>query len=189
MSPASAHSRSGRPRDRFPTFEQTYRREWPAIVAAAAQIVGDASIAEQVAQDAFIVAFRRWGEIRQLDRPGAWIRQVARKTASRQLHRIQREPGLVDEPPPTEPSTGVVDDRLLLKQAIASLPARQRQAVVLYYLTDLPVRVVAQQLRCSQPTVRVHLHRARRALAGALAAATAVTVTGSGTVPDRRSGP
>jgi RNA polymerase sigma-70 factor, ECF subfamily len=41
----------------------------------------------------------------------------------------------------------------------------QRAAVVLFYFEDLPLSEIASILRCSEATVRVHLHRARKRLA------------------------
>jgi len=55
-----------------------------------------------------------------------------------------------------------------VRAAVLQLPARQRAVVVLHYLDDLPVSEVAAVLGCSEGTVKTHLHRARRALAGTL---------------------
>jgi RNA polymerase sigma factor (sigma-70 family) len=50
-------------------------------------------------------------------------------------------------------------------RAVRQLPGMQRAAVVLCYFEDLPLSEIADILRCSDATVRVHLHRARKRLA------------------------
>jgi RNA polymerase sigma-70 factor (ECF subfamily) len=55
-----------------------------------------------------------------------------------------------------------------LHRALQLLPARQLEAVVLYYGLDLPVEDVASAMGCRAGTVKAHLSRARAALAGKL---------------------
>jgi DNA-directed RNA polymerase specialized sigma24 family protein len=55
-----------------------------------------------------------------------------------------------------------------LVQALGSLPVRQRQAIVLHYLADLPVAEIAQALAVPSGTVKSLLARGRRALAAKL---------------------
>jgi RNA polymerase sigma-70 factor (ECF subfamily) len=57
-------------------------------------------------------------------------------------------------------------------RAVRRLPRRQAQAVALHYLDDLSVADVAGILEISPDTVKVHLHRGRRALADALSLTT-----------------
>jgi RNA polymerase sigma-70 factor, ECF subfamily len=64
------------------------------------------------------------------------------------------------EPPPIR---GPVDVDVM--RAVRQLPGMQRAAVVLCYFEDLPLSEIANILRCSDATVRVHLHRARKRLA------------------------
>jgi RNA polymerase sigma factor (sigma-70 family) len=61
-----------------------------------------------------------------------------------------------------------VDLRLVLASALRSLPKRQRQAIVLRYLADLPADEVARVLQISDGSVKVHVHRGLRALRSAL---------------------
>jgi RNA polymerase sigma-70 factor (ECF subfamily) len=87
---------------------------------------------------------------------------VAIRDAVRFANRRQR----VDAPSrqhddATEPTAANLD----LDAALAELPAKQRAAVVLHYLADWATTDVADALGCSESTVRVHLHRARRTLA------------------------
>lgn len=66
----------------------------------------------------------------------------------------------------SEASARTIDSDLKLDVASAldSLPLRQRQAVLLYYLADLPVAAVADLMQTSEGTVKTHLSRGRTAL-------------------------
>ena len=58
-----------------------------------------------------------------------------------------------------------VDASIDLRRAIAALPRRQQEAVVLHYLADLPVDQVATVMRCENGTVKAHLWKARQLMA------------------------
>lgn len=58
-------------------FAQLVEKESRGLVAAVTVIVGDHHRAEEIVQDAFERAFRRWHRVSRLDRPGAWARRVA----------------------------------------------------------------------------------------------------------------
>lgn len=151
------------------------------MVAAARAVVGDPGRAHELAHDAFAVAYADWGRVRQLDRPGAWVRRVAIHLALKERRRLRTTVlGRPDEAPdgPTadrerpRPAMDVlVPQRVDLARALAELPQRQRAAVVLHHVHDLPVVDVAERLGCAPATVKVHLHRARRALRSRLEAA------------------
>jgi RNA polymerase sigma-70 factor (ECF subfamily) len=66
------------------------------------------------------------------------------------------------------PEVDRADDAIVLQSAVAKLPDRQRQAVVLYYLVDLSVEDTAAAMRASVGMVKNALFRARRNLAAAL---------------------
>jgi RNA polymerase sigma-70 factor (ECF subfamily) len=141
-------------------FGWLFRDEYPAIVRTAYLMLGDRSAAEDVAQEAFIRLYARWRRISRYERPGAWVRRVAIRLASRARRRIPPAQPSADHPAPTAAPAD-----LDLQRAILALPANQRAAVVLHYLEDLPVEEVAELMGVAPATARVHLHRARRRLA------------------------
>jgi RNA polymerase sigma-70 factor (ECF subfamily) len=51
-------------------------------------------------------------------------------------------------------------DALAVRAAVASLPVVQRQAVILRYFADLPIREVAAVMECPENTVKTHVRRA-----------------------------
>ena len=67
-----------------------FRTEWPRLVATLVRDVGDLSIAEDAAQDAFIEASTRWPIDGVPDRPGAWLVTTGRRKAIDQIRRMRR---------------------------------------------------------------------------------------------------
>lgn len=152
------------------TFEAFYRREYRAIVSMAYALSGNVSVAEDIAQEAFIVAHRRWEEIREMELPGAWVRRVAANKAVSFGRRRQAEArALAKLGNRRQPVVELdVPDREFWME-VRRLPDRQAQAIVLHYLEDRPVDEIAEILDCAPSTARVHLHRGRRTLADRLA--------------------
>lgn len=147
-------------------FSRFFDAEFPHIVRSITPIASHA--AEDVAQEAFVVALLQWERVRMLEAPHAWVRLVAKRlalrTRGRDLERSRRE-GLVDADAGIETA---ISDRMDVTRALADLPERQRVAVRLHYEADLPVAAVASMLGSTEVATRVTLHRARAGLAGTL---------------------
>ncbi|HSJ26623.1 MAG TPA: sigma-70 family RNA polymerase sigma factor [Acidimicrobiia bacterium] len=149
------------------TFESFYRREFRRLVAFVLALSGSRSGAEDLAQEALMVAHAQWERVSVMDRPDAWVRRVASNMAVSQYRKRiaelkavtrlagQRQ-GVIE---PLEPR----DDEFW--RAVRSLPRNQATAVALHYLEDRPVSDIAEVLDCSPSTAKVHLHRGRKALA------------------------
>lgn len=144
-------------------FAWLFREEYPAIVRTAYLMLGDRGAAEDVAQEAFVRLYARWRKVSTYDRPGAWVRRVAIRVASRTLRRGATVE-LSEADGAHEPRVADLD----LRRALLRLPATQRAAVVLHYYEDRPVSEVAALLGCAPSTAKVHLHRARKRLAAML---------------------
>jgi RNA polymerase sigma-70 factor (sigma-E family) len=141
-------------------FAWLFRDEYPAIVRTAYLMLGDREAAEDVAQEAFVRLYARWRRISRYDKPGAWVRRVAIRLASRARRRPRALSLVRDHRAPAETSPDPD-----LHEALMRLPANQRAAVVLHYLEDLPVSEVAALMGCAPSTAKVHLHRGRKRLA------------------------
>jgi DNA-directed RNA polymerase specialized sigma24 family protein len=76
--------RSARPASRVGGVEAFYLREYHAVVQLAYALSGSRLVAEDIAQEAFLRAFRDWDHIRH---PAAWVRKVALRRAGRTAHR------------------------------------------------------------------------------------------------------
>jgi RNA polymerase sigma factor (sigma-70 family) len=145
--------------DEYASF---YRAEYPHVVLTSYLIVHDRQRAEDVAQEAFIQLFTHWNKVSRYQQPGAWVRRVAIRVASRAVRREQRRPSLEIQTdlPPTLASQDVD-----LLNAIRQLTPQQRAAVALFYFEDRPLPEVAHILGCSHAAAKVHVFNARQRLA------------------------
>ena len=112
-------------------FEEFYTATVGRLLGQLFPVTGDLHEAEEVVQEAFARASTRWARLRDYDVPEAWVRRVAMNLAAdrhrrrhRQLAALQR-----DRPPASVPPVSV--EALALAHALATLPIRQRQAIVL----------------------------------------------------------
>ncbi|MFC9067720.1 RNA polymerase sigma factor [Streptomyces harbinensis] len=159
------------------TIEAAYRIEAPRVIAAAARIVRDVGIAEELAQDALVAALEQWPESGVPDRPGAWLTATARhravdlvrrkETYARKLAEVGR--ALTDVPAPPEPSgpEDIDDDllRLIFTACHPVLPVEGRVALTLRLLGGLTTAEIARAFLAAEPTVAQRIVRAKRTLA------------------------
>lgn len=121
--------------------------------------------AEEAAQEALIVLYRKIGTLRVAAALASWMFQIVRHECIRRM-RIAL-PALMPSPP-SEPSA---EDAALARleverivQAIAELPDEQRSVLVLRDVQGLSGRAAAQELGLSRAAMKSRLHRAREAL-------------------------
>ena len=138
------------------------RREWPRLVGALSLYTGDASLAEDLAQETIARVCQHWRRVQGLDAPGAWAHRVAVNLAHSHFRRRRVADRYDARHRASQPmdSLGEVATALALRVAIARLPHRQQVALVARYYLDLPVRSVAQMLRCPEGTVKTLTSRA-----------------------------
>ena len=152
-----------------PSFDDFFRSEYTRVVGLAAVLCGRRAIAEELAQDAFIAAYRRWDRIAGYDDPAAWVRRVVVNLATSALRRRAREARALAQlalrRPPEAPPPAIEDE---FWRAVRGLPRRQGQCVALHYLEDRSAAEIAAILQIAVPTVRVHLHAGRSTLAAQL---------------------
>jgi RNA polymerase sigma-70 factor (ECF subfamily) len=150
-------------------FDDLYKREYRPLVALAYGLSGSRGAAEEIVQDTFLAAHRRWPHIRQYDRPGLWLRRVVmNRSVSTVRRRLAEARALTRVGTWAHRPDALPEQHDELWRAIRRLPAQQAKALLLRYVDDRTVAETAVILGCSEGTVRTHLHRARRALAGEL---------------------
>lgn len=150
------------------SFDEFFRAEQPKMVALAYVLTGDREVARDVAQDAMLQAYQRWSSVKELDRPGAWVRRVTINSAT-SWHRRARRARVVRSrlvgnhaEPPLE-----LDE--VFWAHVRRLPASQRTAVALYYVEDLSIADVAEAMGTARGTVKATLSKARANLSARLA--------------------
>ena len=130
--------------------------------------------AEDLVQETCLQAYRRFAQLKDVDRCRQWLFRILRNTFINRWHKRKREPesiayeqemvGLVGPETPEEVVFGrLLDDEL--KAALERLPEEYRIAVFLSDLEGLAYGEIAEVLRCPIGTVRSRLSRGRRLLA------------------------
>jgi RNA polymerase sigma-70 factor (ECF subfamily) len=124
----------------------------------------DYSLAEDITQEAFYRALRRWPKVSKLDHPEAWTMVVAlncgRDAARRRRQKDQVQ--VVGGPGVDSSGEAGIDDRLAVVELLASVTDRQREVIVLRYICQLSVPEIAGVLKCAEGTVKATLHVALR---------------------------
>lgn len=146
-------------------FESFYRREYAGVATVAMVLSRNPAVAEDLAQEAFLRADRRWDEVGLYDRPEAWVRRVVINLAVSRFRRLRAEAKAFSRLglPRSEVLDLTPEDQHFWA-AVRRLPTRQAQVVALHYLEDRSVTDIASLLGVSEGSVKTHLHRARRTL-------------------------
>jgi RNA polymerase sigma-70 factor (ECF subfamily) len=149
-------------------FDEFYRANYEHICRAMTLSFRDPTIGEEITQEAFYRALRRWPKVSKLDHPGAWTIVVA-LNCGRDLSRRRRiqedKARLVARTESESGGEAGVDDRLAIVGLLGSVTDRQREILVLRYISQLSVPEIAQLLKLAEGTVKATLHVALRGAA------------------------
>ena len=124
-------------------------------------VSGDVWLGEELAQETLVRAYDKWDTLAAHAAVEAWIYQIAMNLWRSRLRRMAVErraaarltaASVVHVPDPAE--------LLAVRDAISSLPPKQRAAVVLRYYSDLSVEDTARVLQCAAGTVKALTHQA-----------------------------
>jgi RNA polymerase sigma-70 factor (ECF subfamily) len=160
------------------SFRRIVEREGPSVVSACARILGDRSEAEDVAQEAFVIAYRSLGAWRGEGPLGAWLARIAVRLAVRRASQRKQvvwlDPLAADADLPgqdryrsagrgdaVDPAHTVLraerDSRL--RAAVASLDEPYREVVALRFFAERSLAEIAESTDRPLGTVKTHLHR------------------------------
>ena len=152
------------------SFDEVYVREYPRLVKVAHALTGRRSVAEEVAQECLLAAWRRWEKLVAADRVDLWLRRAAVNRCI-SLHRRAVAEAAALARVHAVPGGGGPDDKLpdpALWAAVRSLSGRQRTALVLAALEGRTAAEIGDVLGCSAETAQTHLRRGRARLAQVL---------------------
>jgi RNA polymerase sigma-70 factor (sigma-E family) len=138
-------------------FTAAYAELRGSAYRAAYRLLGDRAAAEDIAAEALTRAYARWPSVADHARP--WVIKVAGNLALDLGRRRSRDTGrkvLIDRAVPD----AKLEERLDLQRALASLPKRQREVVVLRFLGDFSEQATADALGIDTGTVKSHCSRA-----------------------------
>ena len=146
-------------------FETWYQREYPRIVNTLTLTTGDQQVAADAASEAFVRALAKWDRVSVMERPGGWLYKVALNDARRRLRKARRDRDTAADVPWAPTAASPVEPDHELWAAVARLPQRTREAVVLRYVADLTEPAIADALGVRRGTVATMLRRANEKLA------------------------
>lgn len=152
-------------------LEAMYAAHWRPLVRLAVLLVRDVGTAEEVVQDAFVAMHGRWGRLENNDKALAYLRQsVVNRSRSVLRHRVVVDRHLRSTDPRTPTGatsdTGALDKarRGAVLDALAQLPDRQREVLVLRHYLDLSEVEIADALGIARGSVKSHASRGSAAL-------------------------
>jgi RNA polymerase sigma-70 factor (ECF subfamily) len=161
-------------------LDDLVRLTYSGTYTLAYRLTGNEDDACDVVQDAYLRAYRGLRRFRGDAQFTTWLYRITANCSANLLAkraRTRTEPLADDEPvvdvqADHDPEARVAeeDDRARLAAALAGLPWRLRQVIVLRDIYDLPHRTIATELGISEAAAKVRLHRARRRLREALSA-------------------
>jgi RNA polymerase sigma-70 factor (ECF subfamily) len=171
------------PTDAHRAIDAVWRIESARLIAGLTRIVGDVGLAEDLAQDALVVALEKWPESGVPDNPGAWLMATAKHRAIDVLRRdklLERKHGELSHELEAKQEHAVTDldiriddpigDDLLALMFIACHPVlstEARVALTLRLLGGLTTEEIARAYLASEPTIAQRIVRAKRMLADA----------------------
>jgi RNA polymerase sigma-70 factor (ECF subfamily) len=131
------------------------------------RLVGNIHDAQDLTQETFIKALQRQEQLKELDKAAHWLSRIATNTAYDFLRRHNRVAFCeLNEAPESHLETPEAtalrtEEQEWLADGLNRLTARERSALVLRDVEELPAEEVARRLDCSKATVRSHIANAR----------------------------
>lgn len=160
MTPAGTHEPD-------PALVAFCELEQPKLIGVLTLYCGNKALGEELAQEALARACLRWKQLKDMASPQAWVHRVAINLANSHFRRAaaerrarRRQAAQSSQASPSAETT----DAVAVRDAVASLPRRQRAALVLRYFADLPVTEVAELMDCPDNTVKTLTRRALQRL-------------------------
>jgi RNA polymerase sigma-70 factor (ECF subfamily) len=158
-------------------IERLIEAAWPDAYRLARSVLGDASAAQDVAQEACVALYRSIAGLRSADAFRVWFYRIVVREATDYQRRRRRAESISGTVAETQADP---TDALDVWRALDRLPSSLRKVVVLHYFEDLSSREIARILRIPDGTVRFRLMVARRRLRPLLGELLDVPHTASG---------
>jgi RNA polymerase sigma factor (sigma-70 family) len=170
--------------DTHGAIDAVWRIESARLIAGLARIVSDVGVAEELAQDALVVALERWPETGVPDNPGAWLMTTAKhraidyfrrnKLLERKHEELGRELKSQQDMAMANFDTANLDDdieddllRLVFVSCHPVLSTEGRVSLTLRLLGGLTTQEIARAFLVPEPTVAQRIVRAKRTLSAA----------------------
>lgn len=147
-------------------FDAVFNAHYRRLVVSLRLSGADLALAEDIAQDAFVIAYGRWPRVRRGSSPAGYIYRVAFRLLKRRGTRHPQS-DIRDLPAPDD--IGAVETAIVVQNTLDRMPERRKRVAILCLQAGLSVQEASRILRIKKSTVRVHVHHARKSLSSALA--------------------
>lgn len=151
-------------------FVEIVARHQGLVAGVALAILRDFAASEDAAQESFLTAWKKLGDLRDPDKLTSWLASIARTTALMHLRKRKPEQGIdtlpeaeADDFSPAESAASREESALVLA-ALEEMPETYRLPLILFYREDNSVRAVAKALDLSEDAVKQRLSRGREML-------------------------
>jgi len=144
---------------RLESFAALYERYYGCMVALAYSVLADIHLAEDAAQQSFVIACCDLQRLKSKEKFGPWLAGICRNTA-RSMRRRQAKETTLDESIPATMPQDCFDD--MVRRAVWSLRTVYKEPIVLRYYDNLPYEQIASVLGISLGAVNGRLIRAKR---------------------------
>jgi len=134
--------------------------EYSRMVRALSLYCGSREAAEDATQEALIRACERWKKVAVMRSPAGWVFRVATNHVHSQYRRSRMAARVLANISRETDAGPDIDQLIVLRQAVAALPRRQRQALVLRHTFAMSVDEAAEVMGISSSAVRSLTHRA-----------------------------
>jgi RNA polymerase sigma-70 factor (ECF subfamily) len=145
-------------------FEDFFDAERARLFGALAIMSGNRAEAEEIMQDAFLMAWERWDRVSAMDSPGGYLYRTAMNLYRKRVRRagvaVRRAVHLL----PTEDALGAIEARDEAARLLRTLTPREREAIVLTAYLGYSTEEAGRLLGVKANTVRVLTTRARASL-------------------------
>jgi RNA polymerase sigma-70 factor (sigma-E family) len=136
-------------------FTEYVTARLPALRRLAYVLTGDDSRGDDLVQQTITTLFVRWHRIRRVAYLDRYVRSMLVNAYIDERRLSWAKVRLFREPPErVVPVDDGIEDRAVLRSALARLPRRQRAVLSLRFICDLPVSEVAELLGCAEGTVK-----------------------------------
>lgn len=159
-------------------FEALYEGSYKKVYYFLLNMTKSPEYAQDIAQETFLEMYKSLGTLKNPEAFSPWLMQIASNKAKRYMQKTNAQPVLLTQeqeelyestPDPKEellPESLVQDSesRKLLMNIINGLPDTQRESVMMFYFSEMPVEKIAEIMGCSEGTVKSRLNYARQKL-------------------------
>jgi len=155
-------------------FEEVVRRWQSPLLNLAYRFCHDRGRAEEMAQEAFLRAYRNLKQWRKEAAFSTWLFALATNFYRSELRRIPAQTVSIDdvhEPADPRAADGGLEEEdrdLAVRRAVFALPAKYREALILFYFHEMDVPAAARSLGLPEGTFKARLFRGREILRGKL---------------------